>query len=240
MTPDAILFLVSQAYLSGRRFKALKAGLCAASPVPAAVVRMEGRNAGPMSALDALVADGARSILVQPAGIPFSDSLAAWLPGALAHWQCQHGRADVTLRLARDQVEDAQVLGALVSWALANASSAALIADASGSIDGAGWDNVPAHKHHLLVCTGPRCNYRESGPLGTALSEELSKAGVARDCLIATTGCLFPCNKGPVVAHYPAGRWYGIRTRHDLERFVTTVLKDGQSLPELVIHEVTQ
>lgn len=239
MGPDAVLFLVSQAYLSGKRFKALRAGLIAACAVPAAVVRMEGRDAGPMTALDGLVEDGARSILVQPAGIPLSDSLAAWLPNALAYWQRQRGHQDVTLRLANDQVENVDVLWTLARSALENAGDAVTVEGARPTIDGAGWDRVPGYKHHLLVCTGPRCTYREAGLLGTALSEELSKAGMASDCLIATTGCLFPCNKGPVLVHYPSGRWYGLKTRSDLERFVTTVLKDGQSLPDLIIHEVT-
>src|SRR5690554_6316096 len=197
MTPDAILFLISQAYLSGKRLKALKAGLISACPIPAAVARMEGLDAGPMGALDTLVAQGARNILIQPAGIPFSDSLAAWLPGALAHWRRECGRDDVRLALAKDQVEDADVLATLAKSALGNADRAIPVDEEGGSIDGAGWDTIPAHKHHLLVCTGPRCHYRESGLLGATLYEELSRAGIARDCLIATTGCLFPCNKRP-------------------------------------------
>lgn len=236
MHTDAILFLVSQPYLSGKRLKALRAGLTEACPVPCDIVRMEGVGPGPMTALDALVENGAKNILVQPVGIPFSDSLFAWLPGALAHWQREAGAGDVTLRLARDQVEDAALLKTLAASALT--ADAEVIDPSTGSIDGAGWDEVPPFRHHLLVCIGPRCNFRESGPLKTVLTEELSKAGVSRDCLIATTGCLFPCNNGPVVAHYPAGRWYRLPTRADVSRFVTTVLRDGKSLPELTIHEV--
>ncbi len=77
MPPDAILYLVSQAYVSAKRLRALKSGLIQATPVPARVARMEGAEAGPMSALDELVRNGARAILVQPVGLPFSDSLGA-------------------------------------------------------------------------------------------------------------------------------------------------------------------
>lgn len=237
MYPDAILFLVSQPYFSGKRLKALKAGLTAASPVPCEVVRMEGSGPGPMTALDTLVARGAREIIVQPVGIPFSDSLYAWIPGALAHWQRETGIEGITLRLARDQVEDIDLLQSLASRALA--SQTEVIDPSVGSVDGAGWDEVPAFRHHLLVCNGPRCNFRESGALKTVLVEELSRAGVARDCLVATTGCLFPCNNGPVVAHYPAGRWYRLASSADVTRFVCTVLRDGKTLPELTIHEVS-
>lgn len=240
MTTDAILFLVSQPYLSGRRLKALQSGLTRACPIPCAVVRMEGKNAGPMTALDALVGEGARSILVQPVGIPFSDSLFAWLPGALSHWQRERGRTDVHLTLARDQIEDTAVLTALATSSLGNADTATPIDPAQGSIDGAGWDEVPSFKHHLLVCNGPRCNFREAGPLRTVLAEELARQGMARDCLVATTGCLFPCNNGPVVAHYPAGRWYRLANPAEVSRFVSTVIKAGEPLPECVIHEVSQ
>lgn len=239
MTPDAILFLISQPYLKGRRLKALQASLTRACPIPCAIVRMEGREAGPMSALDALVGEGAQNILVQPVGIPFSDSLFAWLPGALAHWQRERG-FDGELALASDQIGDEAVLAAIARSSLDNAAEATPVETDRGSIDGAGWDEVPAHRHHLLVCTGPRCNFRESGPLSAILAEELTRQGVARDCLVATTGCLFPCNNGPVVAHYPAGHWYRLANADDIARFVSTVLKDGKTLPQLMIHEVSQ
>lgn len=238
--PDAVLFLVSQPYLKGKRLKALQAGLTRACPVPCAVVRMEGRDAGPMPALDTLVAEGARDILVQPVGLPFSDSLLAWLPGALAHWQRERGTPGIRLRLAADQAGNDSVLAAVASSALANAAAATPIDPAEGSIEGAGWDEVPAFRHHLLVCSSPRCNFRESGSLRIALAEQLSRAGIARECLVANTACLFPCNNGPVVAHYPAGRWYRLADTAEVARFVSTVLKDGETLPELTIHEVAQ
>ncbi|WP_417581084.1 (2Fe-2S) ferredoxin domain-containing protein [Pelagibacterium sp.] len=237
--PDAILFLISQPYLKGKRLKALQASLTRACPVPCAVVRMEGREPGPMTALDALVGEGARTIVVQPVGIPFSDSLFAWLPGALAHWQRERG-FDGNLALAADQIDDEAVLAALAQSSIDRAAEAKPVTPEAGSIDGAGWDEVPAHRHHLLVCNGPRCNFREAGPLRTVLAEELTRQGVARECLVATTGCLFPCNNGPVVAHYPAGRWYRLRDRNDVARFVSTVLKDGETLSQFVIHEVSQ
>lgn len=239
MAPDAVVFLISQPYLQGKRFKALQASLMRACPIPCAIVRMEGRGAGPMSALDTLVGEGARNILVQPVGIPFSDSLFAWLPGALAHWRRQRG-FDGGLALASDQSGDEAVLAAIARSSLDNAAEAAPVESDHGSLDGAGWDEVPECRHHLLVCTGPRCNFREAGPLRAVLAEELTRQGVARDCLVAATGCLFPCNNGPVVAHYPAGRWYRLADADDVARFVSTVIKNGETLPQLIIHEVSQ
>lgn len=235
--PDAILFLVSQPYLSGKRFKQLQAGLSEASALPSAVVRMEGAGQSAMDALDRLVANQARDILVQPVGLPFSDSLMAWLPGALGAWQRDAGIDGLRLSLANDQIGEDAVLSALVTSALAGAEDARPVDVENGSIDGKGWDDVPPYTDHLLVCTGPRCTYRRAGLLRDVLNSELSRQGVMRQTLVATTGCLFPCNKGPMVAHYPAGRWYALDTESDVATFVETVLVKRRPLPQFLIHE---
>ncbi|WP_196260528.1 (2Fe-2S) ferredoxin domain-containing protein [Pelagibacterium limicola] len=236
--PDAILFLVSQPYLSGRRFKQLQAGLAEATRVASRVVRMEGTGQSAMDALDALAADGARDILVQPVGLPFSDSLLAWLPGALGVWQRESAIAGLSLSLATDQIGDAEVLRTIAESALARADAAQPVDAEEGTIDGKGWDEVPPYTDHLLVCTGPRCVYRRAGLLRDVLNDELSRQGVMRSTLVATTGCLFPCNNGPMVAHYPAGRWYRLATQEAVSTFVRTVLVERRPLPQFVIHEV--
>ena len=238
MQPDAILYLISQPYLSARRYRALCDGLTTATSMQVAVARMEGAGPGPMSALDALVEGGAQRILVQPVGVPFSDSLAAWLPGALAHWLEKQSGTPVSLFLAADQVGTTTVLAAIADAALAGADAAEPIAANNASITNPGWQEPPPFKHHLLVCSGPRCTFRETGTIRQALDRELRRAGVNDECLITLTGCLFPCNQGPVIAVYPAGRWYRLETDADVARFATALAEDDP-LPQLTIHEVT-
>lgn len=235
---DAILFLVSQPYLSARRFRQLQAGLVSAAPLAARVVRMEGGGQSAMDALNALVADGARDVVVQPVGLPFSDSLMAWLPGALGYWQRENAVSGLSVRLAADQIDDDEVLRVIAERALEHADQATPVNFETGSVDGKGWDEVPAYRDHLLVCTGPRCTFRRSGLLRDVLNAELSRQGVMRRTLVATTGCLFPCNGGPVLAHYPAGCWYRLDTEADVSTFVQTVLVERRPLPQFVIHEV--
>lgn len=235
MLPDAILYLVSQAYVSARRLRALKVGLIAASALPAQVARMEGAEAGPMMALDELARAGARAILVQPVGLPFSDSLAAWLAGALGHWVGKN--PGITVALAQDQVASDEVLTAVAAAALANAGQARCVCAAEAELDNPGWQDPPPFRHHLLVCSGPRCSFREAGSVKDALVEALKQHGVYDDCLIALTGCLYPCNRGPLVAVYPAGHWYRLTTPEDVARFAAA-LASNTSIPELIIHEV--
>ena len=136
MPPDAILYLVSQAYVSAKRLRALRAGLIQATPVPARVARMEGAEAGPTSALDELVRNGARAILVQPVGLPFSDSLGAWLGGALGHWLAQNPA--IELMLAPDQVGADEVLAAVAQATLAHSDKARRVRPEEAGLDNPG------------------------------------------------------------------------------------------------------
>lgn len=235
MQPDAILYLVSQAYVSARRLRALKAGLIQASVVPARVARMEGAEAGPMSALDELVRDGARAILVQPVGLPFSDSLGAWLGGALGHWLKKN--PTISLALAQDQAASEEVLAAVTAKALSHAHAARRVSADEAELDNPGWQEPPPFRHHLLVCSGPRCSYREAGSVKDTLVDALKRHGIHDNCLIALTGCLYPCNQGPLVAVYPAGHWYRLTTPEDVARFAKALAADT-SVPELIIYEV--
>ncbi|QIG51281.1 (2Fe-2S) ferredoxin domain-containing protein [Nordella sp. HKS 07] len=235
MQPDAILYLVSQAYVSAKRLRALKAGLLQASAVPARVARMEGAEAGPMTALDELVHDGASAILVQPVGLPFSDSLGAWLGGALGHWLRKNPA--IQLALAQDQADAAEVHAAVAARALSKADAARLITTDEAELNNPGWQDPPPFRHHLLVCSGPRCSYREAGSIKDVLTDALRREGIYDNCLIALTGCLFPCNQGPLVAVYPSGHWYRLTKPADVARFAAA-LASNTFVPELIIHEV--
>lgn len=238
MKPDAILYLISQQHLSAGRQRLLADLLCASTLLPSRLVRLEGTGPHLSQGLDALTADKHRIILVQPVGLPFSQSLAAWLPGALAHWLAAHDNLGLTLLLADDQSDNAKLLHTLAAHAISDAPGSQRIDPAKASLGKLGWQNPPPFKHHILVCTGPRCHFRDAPNLHLALSEALAKAGRTADCLLATTGCLYPCNQGPLLALYPRGEWYRLPDDAAVERFVHRVIGDGQTLPDLLVHKV--
>lgn len=236
--PDAVVVCVSQQHLSAARQRELTALVKAASPVPALLVRLEGSGPHLGDALDELVAAGHRNILVQPLGLPFSQSLAAWLPGVLAHWRHERTRDDIVLLLGPDQAVDAATIKHIVGAAVDAAGTAEPIADLRPSLGKPGWDHVPPFRHHLIVCTGPRCAYRGAPNLSQALGRELTRTGLADDCMVTTTGCIYPCNKGPLLAAYPRGEWYRLLDDEAVSRFVEGVIGCGRSVPDLVIHRV--
>lgn len=236
--PDAIIVCISQQHLNAARQRELTASVVAGSPVPALLVRLEGTGPHLGNALDDLVAKGHRTILVQPLGLPFSQSLAAWLPGVLAHWREDRQRPDVTLLLGPDQAIDGETVSRIVARATRAEVAEPLPADLKPSLGKPGWNRPPPFTHHLIVCTGPRCHFRDAPNLKLALSEELGSTGLAGDCLVATSGCLYPCNQGPLLAAYPRGEWYRLPDREAVARFVRTVIGRGDSLPDLIVHRV--
>jgi len=237
--PDAILFLISQQNLSAKRQRLLTDGLGAAVDLPSRLIRLEGVGTHLGEALDAMRDEGFTDILVQPLGLPFSESLAAWVPGVLAHWLGEQDPGKgLVLRFAADQSGDSGVVAVVAAQTMANALVAEPVDPARASLGKPGWQNPPPFEHHILVCTGPRCHFRGARSLRTALAEELARQNLASRCLIAQTGCLYPCNQGPMLALYPAGEWYQLIEEADVERFVTEVIGQGASLPEFIIHRV--
>lgn len=236
MPTDAVLFLISQQNMSARRQRALMDALTQSTSVASRLVRLEGSGRGLPKTLDEMEAAGLRDILVQPVGIPFSESLMAWLPGALAHWNQSH--PDIELRLGDDQSNDRTVIAALVARSLSAANDAIIVDPANASLGKPGWTDPPLFEHHILVCTGPRCHFRDATTLRSALADELARQKLYDRCLIAQTSCLFPCDQGPMLALYPAGEWYRLPSDADVIRFVTDVIGKGETLPDLLIHKV--
>ena len=236
MQPDACLFVISAYNLSQRRLTQLRQATEAEAPCPSLLIRLEGTGASLPQALDMLYADGHRRILIQPLGMPFTESLLAWLPGATASWVEQRGLGDVWLAIGQESSLAPSVMTEAVQQAFANIDKARPVAGIRPSLGKSGWQDPPDFSHHLLVCTGPRCHYREAASLLHALKEETSRQGIAHECLTARTGCLYPCNQGPMVAVYPRGEWYRLPDAASVRRFVGDVLAEGRTIPDLLIH----
>lgn len=230
---DARIYLISATYVSNNRYKELADTLVEASPCPALAVRLDTEGDGMWRALDEFTVRGARRIELRPIGLPFSQSLEKWLPGAAGSWLARQGAMAPELFLAKPAQADVRVIK---SAARARVQLKQVKPQEDGEI-GKGWDNPPDFKHHLLVCTGPRCHLKDAPDLAAALKKELGRQRLTSDCLVTTTGCLFPCNRGPVVVHYPLGNWYRLNDRSELRQFVSDALRDGNIPQNLLIHQ---
>jgi len=93
----------------------------------------------------------------------------------------------------------------------------------------AAWEDVPDHRHQVLVCRGPRCTALGSDLTAEALVLELMALGQGDDDVLVThTGCQLPCNQAPVVSVQPDDVWYGGVDAHVAGAIVAEHLVGGR------------
>ena len=153
--PAAVLFVVSAYSLSNRALERLTAAARAAAAGHVRLIRLEETGPSLIDALDAMRAEGHRTIRVQPLGLPFPEGLMTWLPGVMADWRTRGQNADTWLELGPDPATDADALSAFAAAALAHPEAAMPVADVAPSLGKPGWTDPPDFEFHLLVCTAP-------------------------------------------------------------------------------------
>lgn len=101
------------------------------------------------------------------------------------------------------------------------------------------WEQIPRHGRHLLVCRGPRCTARGGADIAVAVDESLRAHGLDEDQVLVTqTGCLFPCNHGPVMVVHPEDRWLGCVTADQVRALVAGWAGDPRTGVERVVTSV--
>lgn len=136
--------------------------------------------------LDRLAARGATRVELVRVEVGGAAPARSWVRRVAGHW----------VRAARDRPE-VVIDGRAVTGTEAPLRSSA-------------WEDVPGHRHQVLVCRGPRCWAQGADEVASALDTALGAAGLGDDDVLVTqTGCLFPCNQAPVVVVHPADTWFG-------------------------------
>jgi len=127
----------------------------------------------------------------------------SWLRRVAGHWW-RH-RAE-----PRPRVEVATSLVGEHDDVAAAAADVRRIKGTEGPLRSPAWQDVPRHRHQLLLCRGPRCTAAGSDETARAFILALMEAGLEDDDVLVThTGCQFPCNNAPVVSVQPDDVWYG-------------------------------
>lgn len=97
------------------------------------------------------------------------------------------------------------------------------------------------YKHHVFVCTGPRCAPETSAEVYTHLKRRLKEmnlshisGGVER----SQCHCFGICHSGPLVVVYPEGIWYHSVTPEVLERIINEHLVNGKPVTENIFHKM--
>lgn len=170
-------------------------------------------------------AGAARITLV---GVAFGTSPgSSWLRRVAAQWwRDRPGPPEVVVASGLLDHED-DALAPLLARARA-------ITGTEAPLTSAAWDDVPGHRHHVLVCRGPRCTAAGADDTSAALVRALDAAGLGDDDVLLTqTGCQFPCNHAPVVTVHPDDAWYGGVDADAADRIVEEHLVGGRPVGAL-------
>ncbi len=93
---------------------------------------------------------------------------------------------------------------------------------------------MPIYRSHVLVCGGTPCVLKGAKTLKDLLNKELNRYNLADEIRVVETGCLGPCDEGPVIVVYPEGTMYSRLQPSDIPRIVQSHLLKGRILQELV------
>jgi len=127
----------------------------------------------------------------------------SWLRRIAGHWWRERPGDRPHVDTATALLTDDSDLAALLSRTQA-------VTGTQAPLSSAAWEDVPGHRHQVLICRGPRCTALGSDLAAEALILALMRQGQSDDDVLVThTGCQFPCNQAPVVSIQPDDVWYG-------------------------------
>lgn len=176
-----------------------------AEAVGATHAYLQGASPSLAAELDRLYDAGERSLRVARVPVGGNAPARSWLTRVVAFWLTTHPDARVEVQGRAAQPQD--------------------------TLTSPGWEEVPGHRHHLLVCRGPRCAAKGSAETAVAIDAELRARGLGDDDVLVTqTGCMFPCNQAPVVVVQPDDRWFGGVHPDDVPA-LTAAFTDGTASP---------
>ncbi|NJP35768.1 (2Fe-2S) ferredoxin domain-containing protein [Micromonospora thermarum] len=206
MTRHVLLVARAVTHTAGHdTVRRLAADLRAALGAPVSACFLDGAAPSLHDALDTAVTDGAGEVLLVPTHLPPDRYLDTWIRRAHAHWAARQDDPPPVSVTAPLAVQPALV----TALAEAIAGTHQPLAGAPGPFRSAAWSTVPRHRHHVLVCRGPRCTAYGAHEVTDTLTRRLAVHRLGDDdVLVTATGCLFPCNLGPLVVVHPDDTWY--------------------------------
>jgi len=97
-------------------------------------------------------------------------------------------------------------------------------------------EGVPSaeYKAHIMVCGGQGCISSNCKDVVDALKESLKKNGIEKDVKLILTGCMGPCDMGPVMIVYPDATFYRRVKPKDAEAIVEEHIMKGNPVTRLL------
>lgn len=89
----------------------------------------------------------------------------------------------------------------------------------------------------LLICCGSGCVSAGALKIKDRFHEVLDEKGISTEINIIETGCMGPCDYGPVMVIYPEGIFYKTVSPEDVEEIVTEHFIKGRPVTRLMLHD---
>ncbi|MFE7639935.1 ferredoxin [Kitasatospora sp. NPDC057518] len=148
----------------------------------------------------------------------------SWLRRIAAHWWRERAGHRPELLVATRLADSPEAVAEVAEVTKA-------VTGAEPGLTSAAWEDVPGHRHQVMVCRGPRCAAKGVEEGLRALVQGLTEQGLGDDDVLVTqTGCQFPCNQAPVVSVQPDDVWYGNVDPAAAALIVTEHLAGGRPL----------
>jgi len=91
------------------------------------------------------------------------------------------------------------------------------------------------YERMVFVCTsGKTCPTQGSEAVHAALKEAAFAAGLGDRVRVNKSGCFAQCGHGPMVAVYPAARWYAAVRVADVPEILDREIRDGLPVERLL------
>ncbi|MBF7084251.1 NADH-quinone oxidoreductase subunit NuoF [Desulfallas sp. Bu1-1] len=90
------------------------------------------------------------------------------------------------------------------------------------------------YRSHVLVCAGAGCISSACKAVQSALQENIDQYGLAKEVKVVETGCMGPCDLGPVVMIFPDGVFYRKLKPEDAAEIVSEHLLKGKVVTRLL------
>jgi len=91
------------------------------------------------------------------------------------------------------------------------------------------------YKHKLCVCCGASCISSGSEEVMKKLQEEIKTRGLEAEVEVVPTGCMGPCNQGPLVKFLPEYNIYQKVDCSNIKRIVQSQLVDKKPIEDMLI-----
>jgi (2Fe-2S) ferredoxin len=227
--PNEQLVLVG---MSVREVSARERLLTAAEASGATVAFLQVGDPSLSRELTRLADRGCRRIVLAGVSLGTLAPANSWLRRIAAHWWRERG-------VGGPSIEVAVRLTDLSDLDEVRKHTRRITGDEPG-LRSPAWEQVPGHRHQVLVCRGPRCSALGSDATAEALVLALMEHELGDDDVLLThTGCQFPCNQAPVVSVQPDDVWYGGVDRAGAERIVAEHLVGGDAVADLRLPRLT-